>query len=315
MKSTVKKISALALIALLCLSLFCFAGCVSNPDLQEKTALNENQKTTEEFLNYVIDGNKSRAQLILGDSCTYAEFEEFYNVTREELEGVEDFELTLYSYDIYYSTDEFGNDLILCDVIYDMTVDGNQHYTIYSSSTGGMFGLSHVKIKDTNLFRTVSKLVFIPMNMALILYTIGIYVLTVFMIIDCAKRRIRLKPLWIVLLFAAITYSFSFGESFFAGGTIGLSLTDSSIDYEAITQSVSISVTVPAGLIVYFFVRKHLPLKPEKQNKQDAEQIAPEAVSEVEVVALPSPEESADEAVNETVEETVEETAEETTQE
>ena len=126
------------------------------------------------------------------------------------------------------------------------------------------------------------------------------------MIIDCAKRRIKLKVLWILLLFAAMTYSVSLGGEFALGFELGATIEPSYIEAYPVYETIDIYLSVPAGAIIYFFVREHLPTKPPKKKKEEeavavaeapiaADPIVTEPVAEA--AALPSPEGTAAEPI------------------
>ena len=147
------------------------------------------------------------------------------------------------------------------------------------------------------------------------------------MIIDCAKRRIKLKVLWMFILFAAMTYSLSLGGEFSLGYELGVTLEPSYFSFYPVYETIDIYISVPAGAIIYFFVREHLPTKPPKKKKEEeavavaetpvaAEPTVTEPVAEA--AALPSPEETAAEPIAdepEAVEEATEESSPEETNE
>ncbi|MBQ2308016.1 MAG: hypothetical protein II373_00410, partial [Clostridia bacterium] len=108
---------------------------------------------------------------------------------------------------------------------------------------------------------------------------------------------------------------------------LGATLEPSYIEAYPVYETIDIYLSIPAGAIIYFFVREHLPTKPPKKKKEEeavavaetpvtAEPTVTETVAEA--AALPSPEETAAEPIAdepEAVEEATEEAAPEETNE
>ena len=304
-----KKILAFAaLICLLALSLLCFAGCDDFEEIEAESM--KNDQLTNRFFTHILNGEREKAYRMVEGSCTREEFSESYAYFREIFEGAESFEVYLHSRDAF-SSDEYEEDEgyhVFCDNVYEVELDNGKYLTVtVSTSSMSADTIDYIDVNETTTFRNITAFVVPFINLSLIALTIGTWVLTVFMIVDCAKRRIKLKVLWMFIIFAAMSYSLSVGGEFYVGGTVGAILDVSSLSADYIYETISFHLVVPAGAIIYFFVRNHLPLKPKKK----AEKTAAPAAECAEPVALPLPEETVDAAVEEAVAEEATEAAEE----
>ena len=329
MKNFKRITSAVALICLICVSLLCFAGCDEYYEDFERES-NKNEELTTKFFNYVLEDKQAEAYKMVKGSCSFEEFSDSYATFRDAFEDANEFEISLYREDVF-SSDDYEDDegyFVYCDNVYEIELDNGKHLTAtVSTSSLSDKTIDYVEVEETTTFRNITKFSLPFLNFFLISLYIGIIVFTVFMVIDCAKRRIKLKVLWMFVLFAAMTYSASIGGEFSLGYELGVTLEPSYIEAYPVFETIDIYISVPAGAIIYFFVREHLPTKPPKKKKEEeavavaeapvaAEPTVTEPVAEA--AALPSPEETAAEPIAdepEAVEEANEESAPEETNE
>ena len=316
-----KKItSAVALICLICISLLCFASCDEHYEDIEKES-NKNEELATKFFTHVLNDEMAESYKMVKNECSFEEFSDSYATFREAFEGATEFEIILYRED-GFTSDDYEEDegyYVYCDNVYELELDNGKHITAtVSTSSLSDDTIDFIEVNETTTFRNITKFALPFINFSLISLYVGIIVFTVFMIIDCAKRRIKLKALWIILIFAAMTYSASFGGEFSIGYELGVTLEPSYIEAYPVFETLDIYISIPAGAIIYFFVREHLPTKPPKKKEEEAEVADTPAAAEpvvaepvAEAVALPSPEET----VAEPVETTTEETAPENTNE
>ena len=325
MKKFKKISSAVALICLICISILCFASCDEHYEDIEKES-NKNEELATKFFNYVLEDNMAEAYKMVKDECTFEEFSDSYATFREAFEGATEFEIVLYRED-GFTSDDYEEDegyYVYCDNVYELELDNGKYLTAtVSTSSLSDKTIDYVEVEETTTFRNITKFSLPFLNFLLISLYIGIIVFTVFMVIDCAKRRIKLKVLWMFILFAAMTYSLSLGGEFSLGYELGVTLEPSYIEAYPVFETIDIYLSVPAGAIIYFFVREHLPTKPPKKKKEEAEVADTPAATEpvvaepvvaepvAEAVALSSPEET----VAAPVEAATEETASEDTNE
>jgi hypothetical protein len=116
-------------------------------------------------------------------------------------------------------------------------------------------------INDTDRLIPTLNVVFIVISLLAIGFTL-------WMIIDCIRRNIRRKVLWIILNFIGLLFSFTFnyGGDVNFNFTIGLILRFSNITADIWTASVKASIVLPIGSLIYFLVRKKYTLKPVSED-------------------------------------------------
>ena len=320
MKKFKKISSAVALICLICISILCFTGCDEHYEDIEKES-NKNEELATKFFTHVLNDEMAEAYKMVKNECSFEEFSDSYATFREAFEGATEFEIVLYRED-GSTSDDYEEDegyYVYCDNVYELELDNGKYLTAtVSTSSLSDNTIDFVEVNETTTFRNITKFSLPFINFSLISLYVGIIVFTVFMIIDCAKRRIKLKALWIILIFAAMTYFASFGGELSIAYELGVTLEPSYIEAFPVFETIDIYIAIPAGAIIYFFVREHLPTKPPKKKKEEAEVADTPAATEpvvaepvAEAVALSSPEET----VAAPVEAATEETASEDTNE
>ena len=227
MKKFKKITSAVALICLICISLLCFAGCGNYTDDEVRAESDKNKQLATKFFNYVLEDKQAEAYKMVKGSCSFEEFSESYATFREAFEDANEFEISLYREDVF-SSDDYEDDegyFVYCDNVYELELDNGKYLTVtVSTSSLSDKTIDYVEVEETTTFRNITKFSLPFLNFLLISLYIGIIVFTVFMVIDCAKRRIKLKVLWMFILFAAMTYSLSLGGEFSLGYELGVTL-------------------------------------------------------------------------------------------
>ncbi len=82
----------------------------------------------------------------------------------------------------------------------------------------------------------------------------------IWMIVDCARRRIKGKALWIILILLAFSLLVTTGEKSGLSFSLGIFIQLSSVQANIGTLSLATKVVIPLGAIVYFFLRKRLTM-------------------------------------------------------
>lgn len=112
-------------------------------------------------------------------------------------------------------------------------------------------------------------------NIVLKIISLLFIAFAVWMIVDCVKRDIKLKPLWIIIILAGVLLSVTLSsEKFNINFTLGIILTLSGINTNIIYETITTQIFIPVGAIVYFFVRKILPPSNKSKNIQPEQPIS-----------------------------------------
>ena len=94
----------------------------------------------------------------------------------------------------------------------------------------------------------------------------------VWMLVDCARRKIRKKVLWLLLIiFGFVSLSVSLGSMMNFSFNIGFFLSTSTLRIYS-NDATTLSLVIPVGAIVYFFLRKKLTRSAKAEAQPAVEQ-------------------------------------------
>ena len=246
--------------ALLVLSLF-LCGCDIKKDVETQ------KKFATEMLDMVMADDIIGGYSLVGDVGTKEEFLLLWTEIRNSLKDTESYELKAVGWNT-----NINNGIKLVQVSFEVTTnDGRTCYlTVTTFGDGSLAGLH---FRDSTTF--IESTSYIPIvNIALTVVSLVLMAFTVWMFIDAVKRRIKYKPLWAILTLVHMGFDLAFSSSQFDFNfEFRLAIGMSSISAHSSTMAIALSLFLPVGAVVYFFVRKKLTLTPdENANTPEATQ-------------------------------------------
>ncbi len=252
---TIKKTS---LILLLCLcALLLFSACQgAKPDLDQK------QADVAVLMDSVIANDKNAAIVFMEHVpiASQAQLDAFWNELLRIYDGASTYKIKFISWNTTYS---FTDQSSLTTVVYQAKAD-TKACAEFELTYDGDDLLCGVNVTDVT---ERSSPVIIIVRVLLILGFAASLALCIWMTVDCVKRPIRFKVLWIILIwvsvilqFSMIGTSFRFNFSFTVIPTWGSLL--------ATVSSSLLRIPVPVGALIYLAVRKKIKPKASKQSTE-----------------------------------------------
>ena len=245
------------------LLVFCMAACMAGCgelELQDDPAI---RSGTDAFLNALAAGDGDGAYAALYSGIPRTEFDAAFDGMYSCIEGVTDYTLEPIHYN--YTSQ---NGTVTIQMTYRMTA-GDRNFIVTALKTEGLEGLSGIHMapeEQTALHYTGT-----PGHMAganalqWAVLALGLltWAFVIWMVVDCSRRKIRLKALWLVLIIlGAVILTLTVGSGFNLRFNIGLHLRLSSLICYG-DGSTELSLVIPLGAIVYCIMRKKLT-KPEQ---------------------------------------------------
>lgn len=270
MKNTWRKFTLLILAAALVLIL---AGC-GGIEIEDDPEI---RGAVEEFLNALVaeDGDAAYSTVYSGIDRT--EFDTAFAQMYAAVEGVTDYTLEPIHYN--YSNQ---NGTVTIQLTYRMTA-GERAFVVTASKTEGYEGLTGVHIapeEQTTLHHTGTLGNMEGANAvqwAVLVLGALIWVFVIWMVVDCCRRKMRLKALWLLLIILGalvLTVTVS-GTGMNLRFNMGLYLQLSSLIRYGDGSS-QLSLVVPLGAIIYCALRRKLT----KQDPPAPQPEIPEIVAE-----------------------------------
>ena len=261
-----------ALLVILTIStVLAFSACSElDPSLDNKDL----RSYTETMLDAIISNDTDTAYSIVDDVCTKDNFLSIFSKMRDLIGDSEDYDLALMS--VYYnSSSKNGTRVSTQDATYKMTTD-NGTYIIYVQTSSeyedlATFNLS--RYENTNYYSVGSVKNMkgaTPLQWILLLSNIFIIALGVWALVDCCRRPINRKWIFILLIiFGFISIGATYGPT-----GINFNLKFALISaYSALIRygggAVAIHFAIPVGAILYFILRKKITKNPEPSPETD----------------------------------------------
>ena len=217
---------------------------------------------TEQFLAAMMDGDMDGACAAVDSSISRTEVENLCVQLAQMLDGVEDYTLKPVGYHFQNS-----NGQIVRQVQCQMTA-GDRSFVVTAMQEEGqesLLGFHVAPAEQANLSYTGTLNAMKGANLLQwIVLILGVAVLAVeiWMIVDCARRPLRRKVLWLlVILLGSLLLTMEMGGS--SAGVrfnVGLHLQLSALIRYG-DGSVQWSQLIPVGTIVYFITRKKLAVR------------------------------------------------------
>ncbi len=256
--SSKTRLLAFILAAVALLSILTFTACNTTYFLELSDSKEDVFCRT--FIGYVIAGEKEQAFAMVSEIADPSECEEMWKTLREIANASSDaqihqtgFELLKYdgvSFEKGYYFVEFNNGASM-----NLSLTFTEHDDAIQE-------MRYLEVTDViKELKEPSRVLGIVATVVSILFI----AFTVWMIVDCARRRIRKKPLWIILIIAGISITLSIGFESNISFFIGLMMQFSRVKMDLSLPGMMIRFVIPVGAIVYFFMRKQLTITPLPQ--------------------------------------------------
>ena len=250
---TLKKTS---LILLLCLcALVLFSACQgAKPDLDQK------QADVAVLMDSVIANDQNAAVALMEHVpiASQAQLDAFWNELLRIYDGASTYKIKFISWNTTYS---FTDQSSLTTVVYQAKADTKAcaEFTLTYDGEDLLRGINVTDVTER------SSPVIIIVRVLLILGFAASLALCIWMTVDCIKRPIRFKVLWIILIWVSVILqvsmigtSFRFNFSFTVIPTWG--------SLQATVSSFLLRIPVPVGALIYLAVRKKIKPKASKQS-------------------------------------------------
>lgn len=260
-----KKITLAALATLLSLMLL-LSGCGAIDDFFDDEDI---RGYTVTMLDALIENDITKAHSTIPDLCTEEQFTATFKEMRALLEGVESYTISTLSFNKsanYTAGSEHG----ITTAQYRIETDKETAFVINVEMQTGVTGLSAFYITPeemTDLYYTGTL-----GNMAdaslfqwmILLLNLVVIAVTVLAIIDCSRKKIKLKALWIVIIVLGMLLVSSTVTDNSSNFNINLGL----FTYSALviygSGKTMLRLLIPVGAIVYFAVRGKLIKKDDE---------------------------------------------------
>ena len=254
MKKTKYWIRALLIVSCLAM-LIPLCSCTADMNIGNNTELGDR------FIDCLIDNNRNDAYDLMKNTVTPADFNEYWVTILPIAEGAESYEMEQIGWNVSKS-----NGRTVRVTAYQVNFDNGKNALLRVTTYDDIVGIAGIHISDITEFVTKTG-AFVPSaRVGLLVLSLLAIAFSVWMLVDCLRRKIKLKVLWVILLFFGTVVTFTFGETGGLHFALGLIFKMNTIVADPAILSVKIQLVVPVGAIVYFILRKRLAVAPPLAN-------------------------------------------------
>ena len=302
MKRNLIRLSALLLVTVLIALGLC--SCTMKEDSTEA------REICEDYFDAVIDNDFAAAYGIFDEVTDADSFKDVWIYTRDVLENSQSYELKQVGWN---SHTEKG--VTLRQITFEIESDDEK--TMYVTVILDDQGIYSFNVLDSTEF--INNTVFVRViGIIMTVISFALFGVTIWMIVDACKRKIKHKALWILLIIIGAWFEvaigidagyFDFDFGLFFGIKTATAYTINQL------QAIGVRIAAPIGTIVYFFIRKSLSAREEAIAAREAAEAEAKAAAEAEQAALAEAAVEAEPAEETPTEEPAEEKIEEKTEE
>ena len=139
-----------------------------------------------------------------------------------------------------------------------------------------------VSIGDDTEFVEDTKYVSVGV-VVLLLLSLASIAFIIWMIVDASKRKLKKKAWWIILILVSVWVEILLGvQDFDTSFGFGIFFNASKISTNTAYRYVLMRIYVPVGALIYFFLRKKLPLKPDANEAEPIAETTEESEAQTE---------------------------------
>lgn len=254
-----------ALLMLAAVAVFGLAACSAKTDVGEADDL------TRALLDCVLAEDDNGAYALFMKE--YFSLEDFATV-RSALEMVS-------AGAVGYELEQIGwrvnstNGLTTRSAAFEIAFDNGKEIFVRTTVIEGQSAIGGISLHETTAFKAAYGDTARVANVILIVVSVLSAAFTIWMVVDCARRRMAAKkPLWIVLMLFGVTFSVTFGQKFGLGLGMGFFFMRSGAVADPSILSVTAKLIVPVGALIYFILRKRLTLTPLSESEEQGEEVA-----------------------------------------
>lgn len=254
-------------ITVIILAVLCIAMLISLTSCGEDMKIGNNTELGERFLNSLINDDYDTAYSLMENSVTEADFGSYWTTVQTITEGAKSYELEQIGWNINTKNSVTSN-----TTAYNVYFDNGKTMLFRVVTVNGVDGIAGVYCSDVTDFMTKTDAYVPVVNVVLAVVSVLAIAFSIWMLVDCCRRKIKYKVLWIILIFVGFSITLTVGETGGFNFMFGLMLKFSTIAADPSILSVKITAAIPVGAILYLCLRKKLIINPSPVNETENEE-------------------------------------------
>lgn len=251
------------LIFILAATLLTLTACDLEADVSH------NHDLSREFMEKVMANDFESAFGMVKATVEREDFTAYWVEIQAAVEGATTYELENTGWNINST-----NGLTTRSTTYNVTLDNGRTVLLRVVTQSDTEGIAGIQFKDITGFLESSNRAIPTVRIILWVVAALSMAFTVWMLIDCIRRKMKYKAIWIILILMGIALTVTVGEVANLNFTVGLFFSLPKIEMDASRVSVVAKTVLPVGAILYLCLRNRFTEKtppPESEPQAPAE--------------------------------------------
>ncbi len=237
-------------VLLVCLLLISFPACSADgSSIDSSTAM--------QFLDYIIADDYDAAYAMLAEDITDIQFRPVWEDLRSITASATSYEKNQAGFHVNLS-----NGVTTTTQSYMIKLDNGKTFTYRIALRGNPPAVIGLHYRDVTRLLADARSVQPVVNGILWIVSIAFLAFRIWMLVDCLRRKIRHKPLWIFLILLSLTLTLTLGDRF--GLRFGVACILDRLTWTADPWAYAwvLSMSLPVGALAYLIARKKLIIDP-----------------------------------------------------
>ena len=244
--------------AILCLVfVLTLISCTADMDVGQNTDL------AEQFMGHVMTNDYDAAYGMVKATVTDPDFQTYWKDIRQAAEGAGSYELEQIGWQI-----NTVNGVTDRTTAYRVYLDNERTVLLRVMTREGIEGIAGIHFSDITEFLASTE-AFVPTAQIILWVFSGLgMAFTLWMLVDCLRRKMKYKVVWVLLILFSLCLTFTVGETSNFSFNVGLFFQPSTITADPGLVAVVTKLVIPVGAILYLCLRKHFIVeKPAAENE------------------------------------------------
>ena len=232
-------------------------SCTPDMDVGNNTEL------ADQFMDHVIADDYDAAYGMVKATVTDPDFRAYWATVQTVADGAETYEMKQIGWNLNRS-----NGVTTRTTAYQAELDNGRTVLLRVVTQDGIEGIAGIHFSDITDFLASTE-AFVP-TVRVILWVVSALAMafTVWMLVDCLRRKMKYKVVWAILIFFGLCFTFTVGETSNFSFNVGLFFQTSSIEADPGLLAVVTKLVIPVGAILYLCLRKKFTIDPKQPDEE-----------------------------------------------
>ena len=226
--------------------------------------MGSNSTLAASFMDHVIADDYDSAYGMVKATVADADFRAYWNAIQAAAEGATDYEIRQIGWKI-----NAANGITDRTSAYEVCLNNDRTVLLRVMTREGIEGIAGIHFSDITDFLRETDAYVPTVNIVFTVIYLLLLAFTVWMFVDCLRRKLAYKWLWLLLIIFSVAITVTVGETSNFSFNVGLFCQPSTMEADPGLLAVVTKIVIPVGAILYLCLRKKFTVSPEAPADED----------------------------------------------